>query len=664
MSLLGVVSAVIDSEALLQYVNDIAADSGLQIALRKKADKHVFWGDEALFSAQDSIQTIISLLGGEWEIAATSKVSPEVSPRLAWSIHGGLAILGIMLIWGIFLKLKNDSALKSSEERLRDILMNSAGWIFESDPHFEYTMVAGEVERILGYSASELEGEELVTSVIPEQRCDFKRQLHQCRDGHRTLTDLESWHVHRDGTRVCLQATIIPVFAPNGSFSGYRGVYKDITARKKLQDEIEENKKLLDQFFAQSMDGFFFMMLDEPVDWKHASSAERDEILEYIFTHQRMTRVNRAMLEQYQVKEEELLGRTPADFYPEDPAEGKRLWRRLFNHGLLHTEITEKRSDGSSIIIEGDYRCIYNREGAVIGHFGVQRDITEARRAEHELKRYIRIVDANVLTSQTDLEGIITYASEAFCRISGYEIHELLGQNHSIIRHPDMPDELFEDMWNTINSGSIWHGEVKNKTKEGGFYWVDTIVSPMRDSVGQVYGYMAVRHDITDKKRIEQISITDPLTGIYNRLKLDEELKQEHLRYKRYAHEFAVILYDIDHFKRINDTYGHLSGDKVLQEFSNLSKRHLRDTDILGRWGGEEFLIVAPGTDRAGAINLAEKLRQAIAVHDFTDAGTVTASFGVAVIQEDEERDRLLKRMDEALYQAKEQGRNQVVGAA
>ncbi|MFN2258044.1 MAG: GGDEF domain-containing protein, partial [Desulfuromonadaceae bacterium] len=297
------------------------------------------------------------------------------------------------------------------------------------------------------------------------------------------------------------------------------------------------------------------------------------------------------------------------------------------------------------------------------GHFGVQRDITAARSAEHELKRYIKIVDANVLTSQTDLDGVITYASEAFCRISGYEVHELLGQNHNIIRHPDMPSSVFEDMWHSIKSGKIWHGEVKNRTKEGGFYWVDTTVSPVCDSLGDVYGYMAVRHDITDKKRIEQLSITDPLTGLFNRLKLDEELKHEHTRYERYGHKFAVILFDIDHFKRINDTYGHLSGDKVLQEFSALSKSHLRDTDVLGRWGGEEFLIVAPGTDSDGAINLAEKLRQAIAEFDFTHVGTVTASFGVAVIQEHEESDRLLKRMDEALYQAKEQGRNQVFGA-
>jgi len=659
----GVVSAVIDSNTLLQQVDDVAATSGLQIALRKKSDKRVFWGDAALFIGRDSIQSLVSLPGDDWEIAVQPEVAPALGQRLVWFLHGGFLLLGAILIWVGLLKLKNDSALKSSEKRLRDILMNSSGWIWETDAESHYTMIAGEVDKILGYSAGELKRMELCSSVIPEQRLDFKRHLVHCRDKRQTLPDLETWHMHKHGVQVCLLASIVPVFAASGRFVGYRGVYKDITSKKKLQMEIEENKKLLDLFFAQSMDGFFFMMLDEPVMWSDAAIDDRDELLEYIFTHQRMTRVNQAILEQYLVKEEDLIGQTPADFYKQDLQEGWRLWRRLFDYGRLHVEKTEKRSDGSSIILEGDYRCIYNRDGAITGHFGVQRDITAARNAEHELKRYIKIVDANVLTSQTDLDGNITYASEAFCRISGYEVYELLGQNHNIIRHSDMPDSLFEDMWQTIKSGENWYGEVKNKTKEGGSYWVDTAISPMRDSMGEVYGYMAVRQDITDKKRIEKISVTDPLTGIYNRLKLDEMLQHELTRYERYGQKFSLILCDIDHFKHINDTYGHLSGDKVLQEFTSLCKEHLRDIDVLGRWGGEEFLIIVPGTDLSGALNLAEKLRRAIEVFDFTDAGRVTASFGVAAIQEAEERDHLLKRMDEALYQAKEQGRNQVVGA-
>lgn len=615
----GIVSAIIDSGTLLQQVNDVATASDIQISLRKKSDKCVFWGNATLFDDQDSIKSFIPLPGENWEIAAQFKQDPTLSQLWVWFFHGGFLLLGSALAWVGLLKLKNDSALKSNERHLRDILMNSSGWIWQTDAQLRFTMISGEVKSILGYSASELKYTKLVSSVIHEQRQNFKRQLVDCREKRQNLPDLEIWHAHKNGTHVCLLATIIPVFASSGRFSGYRGVYKDITSKKKLQVEIEESKKLLDLFFAQSMDGFFFMLLDEPVFWDDAAIDEREGLLDYIFTHQRVTRVNQAILEQYQVKEHELIGRTPSDFYKHNLKEGRRLWRRLFDYGHLHIEAKEKRSDGSSIIVERDYRCIYNRDGAITGHFGVQRDITAASQADYQLKRYIKIVDANVLTSQTDLEGKITYASEAFCRISGYKVHELLGQNHNIIRHPDMPESLFRDMWHTLKAGNIWHGEVKNITKDGGYYWVDTTISPMRDSMGNMYGYMAVRHDITDKKRIEKISETDPLTGIFNRLKLDEVLQHEHSRFRRYGQVFALILCDIDHFKRINDTCGHLSGDKVLQEFSAVSNEHLRDADVLGRWGGEEFLVIAPGTEIGGAVNLAEKLRGAIEAYDFTE---------------------------------------------
>lgn len=661
----GIVSAVIDSDALFKQVGARSAELGIDIALRQSSAHKVFWGEEELFSAPDSVSTVVLLPGVEWEMAARATVVPALSSRLVWFVHSGFVLLGALLLGVSLSKLKTTLALETSEKRLRDILMNSSGWIWETDAETRFTMAAGQVEEILGWSPSELKGVKLSATVVKDHRVAFKRSLVHSRERGQTLTDLEVWHTHASGARVCLRATVVPIFNRSGRFVGYRGVYKNITSQKKLQMEIEENKSLLDLFFAQSLDGFFFMMLDSPMDWANADSVEREQLLDHVFAHQRITRVNEAVLTQYQIAEEDMLGRTPTDFFSHDLAEGRRLWRHLFDHGCLHIETTEKRSDGSSIIIEGDYRCIYNEDGAITGHFGAQRDITATKHAEHELKRYIKIVDANVLISQADLKGKIVYASEAFCSISGYAEHELMGQNHNIVRHPDMPASIFVQMWQAIKAGNTWHGEVKNKTKTEGFYWAYVTISPMEDIEGNIYGYMAVRQDITDKKRIEVISITDALTGIFNRLKLDEVLKSEHRRYTRYGQKFAAILFDIDYFKKVNDTYGHLIGDKVLQEMSALGKKHLRDTDVLGRWGGEEFMIIAPSTDSAGATFLAEKLRQAIEDYEFTTAGNITASFGIAVIKEDEKQgfDHLLKRMDEALYKAKEQGRNRVVSA-
>ena len=141
--------------------------------------------------------------------------------------------------------------------------------------------------------------------------------------------------------------------------------------------------------------------------------------------------------------------------------------------------------------------------------------MTAQRDAAAELERYIDIVDRHIITSQTDLDGTITYASAAFSQISKYSNVELVGNNHRIVRHPDMPDSLYQDLWRTITDGRVWHGEIKNLKKDGEYYWVDADVSPLIDRRGVHYGYMAVRQDITAKKELEVVSVTDRLTGLF-----------------------------------------------------------------------------------------------------------------------------------------------------
>lgn len=159
---------------------------------------------------------------------------------------------------------------------------------------------------------------------------------------------------------------------------------------------------------------------------------------------------------------------------------------------------------------------------------------------------------------------------------------------------------------------------------------------------------------------LKEQSITDPLTGLYNRLKLDEDIAHEISRVQRSKSEFSIILLDIDHFKGVNDTYGHLTGDQTLKEFSTLLKDNLRASDILGRWGGEEFLIICPDSNLEGCQKLAKQLRKKISTHPFSKVGTLTASFGVATHIPGEQANTVISRADLALYAAKHQGRNRV----
>jgi formate hydrogenlyase transcriptional activator len=144
----------------------------------------------------------------------------------------------------------------------------------------------------------------------------------------------------------------------------------------------------LEFFFSQSLDGFFFMMLDEPVRWD--DSVDKEKVLDYVFDHQRVTKVNDAMLAQYGATREGFLGMTPADLFRHDIPYARKVWREFFDRGRLHVETDERRVDGTPLAIEGDYLCFHDREGRITGHFGIQRDVTHRIRAERTLRQYNR----------------------------------------------------------------------------------------------------------------------------------------------------------------------------------------------------------------------------------------------------------------------------------
>ena len=161
-------------------------------------------------------------------------------------------------------------------------------------------------------------------------------------------------------------------------------------------------------------------------------------------------------------------------------------------------------------------------------------------------------------------------------------------------------------------------------------------------------------------KELEYLAGTDKLTRLSNRHKLDEVLIHEFNRANRFDSTFGIIFVDIDYFKKVNDTYGHQIGDVVLKEFSNILKSHLRKTDTIGRWGGEEFMIICSEIDKNGIERLSELLKEQILSYQFSIDTPITASFGISLYQSGEEINQLIKRADDALYNAKKNGRNRV----
>ncbi|MFA6138070.1 MAG: GGDEF domain-containing protein [Sulfurimonas sp.] len=165
---------------------------------------------------------------------------------------------------------------------------------------------------------------------------------------------------------------------------------------------------------------------------------------------------------------------------------------------------------------------------------------------------------------------------------------------------------------------------------------------------------------IEEKKALEILSSTDKLTGLYNRYKFEEIFTYERRQANRYKTELCIVMMDIDNFKLVNDNYGHNEGDIVLQTISMELKKVFRDTDVIGRWGGEEFLILLPKTSIEVAFEITQRVRQQIAEKIFEHVGSKTASFGITKIHKDDTLDIAIGRADKALYDAKEHGKNQV----
>ena len=286
---------------------------------------------------------------------------------------------------------------------------------------------------------------------------------------------------------------------------------------------------------------------------------------------------------------------------------------------------------------------------------------------EKKLQDYINIVNQNVIISSTNIQGFITEVSEAFCEISGYKKDELIGKSHNIVRHPNTPASFYKEMWNTLLSKKEWRGEIRNLAKNGDIYWIYAIITPILKN-SEIIGFTSIKSNITNKKHIEELSITDELTKIYNRRFFNIKIEEEINRAKRDKKELCLIILDIDFFKQYNDTYGHQEGDIVLKSVANVLKNKTnRADDFAFRVGGEEFVIITH-IEKDKVFDYAISIKDDIENLQIEHSGNkvskyVTISLGVVCKNaiEINSSEELYKQADINLYEAKRGGRNCVV---
>lgn len=273
----------------------------------------------------------------------------------------------------------------------------------------------------------------------------------------------------------------------------------------------------------------------------------------------------------------------------------------------------------------------------------------------------IKLLNEYVPTSIADENGLIKEVNEAFCNLTGYSKNELVGRSHSILKSGYQSKEFYENMWKTISSGNVWNGEFENLKKNKQKYWIEMVIYPKVNPETNEKEYFSISHNVTDKKLMDKLAHTDHLTNLANRKKIDHELEHAIYQVKRNDVDYVILLLDIDYFKKVNDTYGHQVGDSVLVEVSNILRANTRKSDFIGRWGGEEFVIIASHTSCENGLKLAQKIRESVEKYKFKTVGHKSISIGLSCFSKDDDSQTVMERVDSLLYKAKETGRNKVV---
>ncbi|GFE60570.1 ABC transporter substrate-binding protein [Geobacter sp. AOG2] len=288
-------------------------------------------------------------------------------------------------------------------------------------------------------------------------------------------------------------------------------------------------------------------------------------------------------------------------------------------------------------------------------------------KAEEKLRKLsAAIIQSPVSIVITDTTGEIEYVNPKFCELTGYTAEEVVGQNPRILRGSILTPEFYGDLWNTILSGGLWHGEFLNKKKNDELFWEHATIAPIWNPQGELTNFIAIKEDITERKmlqeKLDHMAHHDELTGLPNRALFFDRIGQALAHGKRSNTGFALMFVDLDGFKDINDTYGHDSGDALLQETARRLAGCVRDSDTVARMGGDEFAVMLLDVADPGHITqVADKMLALLAV-PFRLKGIecrVGASIGISTFPQDGDAvDTLMNMADMAMYRIKQGAKN------
>lgn len=429
------------------------------------------------------------------------------------------------------------------------------------------------------------------------------------------------------------------------------------TAREELERRVEERTRDLAEVLAQS----------------NRFSQALDRISTHIYMKDRQSNyvyANQPTLDLFKCTADTLDGSNDFDYFEQATAEKLReIDARVVQNGEdTAEEIEALMLDGAKRIYWEIKTPIYDEvdKGKVWGVCGVSTDITELKKTEETLKLASLVFHASTESIMiTDAHSNIISVNPAFTKVTGYTQEEVVGKNPRLLSSGLQDKAFFEAMWQSINATGKWSGELWNKRKNGEAYLEWLTIDTIFNTDGSVRARAALFYDFTEKKRIEELvwqqAYFDTLTGLPNRRMIYDRLDQEIKKAHRLGSKLAVLFIDLDRFKEVNDSLGHEMGDVLLKETALRIQSCVRDTDTIGRLGGDEFLVIL---SELGDINSVGRVANMILsklelkFELGNEISYVSSSIGITIYPDDATTvSGLLKNADQAMYAAKRQGR-------
>ena len=327
------------------------------------------------------------------------------------------------------------------------------------------------------------------------------------------------------------------------------------------------------------------------------------------------------------------------------------------------------RADGSSFPVEYWSHPI-EKNGQLLGAVVTFIDISARKQAEDQMLKLTSAIEQTADAIMiTDVNGVIEYVNPAFEKMTGYSPNQVIGQKPSVLKSGRHDNDFFSTVWKELLIGNVYKDVFVNKRLDGTLFYEEKTIAPVKNNNESITHFISTSRDITDRieaeERLHHLAHHDLLTDLPNRTLFLDRLNQSLARARWHGRTVAVLFLDIDHFKKINDSYGHEFGDEVIKIFSHRLKNSLRDRDTVGRLGGDEFVVLLDDVAQKGDIEklvdkIIESLHFSLKVGD--ESLCVTTSIGISMFPLDgDDSSVLLRHADKAMYQAKQEPGNSFI---